>query len=422
MSTSGFASALTSLREGIAIALDSLRANKLRAALTILGVAIGVMVVVAMAGTITGINKSVAASFAAASPKTFYVVRFFSGGVHVSDGTEETEPWRRNPPITPEELELIRDLPTVEAAIIEENGSASEVVAGRERATNVNIFGRSFQWVTVLGGDLTRGRTFMALEEAAGDKVVVINEKLAERLFAERNPVGERIRFHGQEYTVIGVYAAPANLFAGPPNQSEIFLPHSTFRRHVPYWPEWADIVVRPTGSATVAEAIDDVTAALRRARRVRPGEENTFATITQDKLLDLWGQLTGVFFAVMLALSSVGLMVGGVGVIAIMMISVTERTREIGVRKALGATRREILWQFLVEAATLTLIGGAVGLAIGWLLSYGVRHFTPVPSTVPLWSVVVALMASALTGIVFGLVPANRASRLDPVEALRYE
>ena len=422
MSTSDLGSAVTSLREGIAIALDALRANKVRAALTILGIAIGVTVVVAMAGTITGINRSVAESFSQAGPKTFYVVRFFSGGVTVSDGSEESQPWRRNPPLKPEELDVIRDLPSVEAAIIEENASASEVVSGRERATNVNIFGRSYLWVTVLGGDVTRGRNFTALEEAAADKVVVINGKLAERLFAELNPIGRNIRFHGQEYTVVGVYTAPANLFAGPPNQSEIFLPHSTFRRHVPYWPDWADIVVRPRAEATVDQAIDEVTVGLRRARRLHPGEDNNFATITQDKLLDIWSQLTSVFFAVMLALSSVGLMVGGVGVVAIMMISVTERTREIGVRKALGATRREILWQFLVEAATLTLIGGAVGLAIGWLLSYGVRTFTPVPSTVPLWSVVVALLASALTGIVFGLVPANRASRLDPVEALRYE
>ncbi len=422
MSTSGLGSALTSLREGVAIALDALRANKVRAGLTILGIAIGVMVVVAMAGTITGINQSVAESFSQASPKTFYVFRFFQGGVTVDDGSEESQPWRRNPPLSPEETEVIRNLPSIDAAIIEENASASEVQSGRDRATNVNIFGRSQQWLTVLGGDVTRGRNFTTLEDASADKVVVINAKLAERLFAERNPIGEPLRMHGQEYTVIGVYTAPTNLFAGPPNQSEIYLPHSTFQRHVPFWPGWADLVVRPRESATVDQALDEVTAALRRMRRLHPGQENNFATVTQDKLLELWGQLTGVFFAVMLGLSSVGLMVGGVGVVAIMMISVTERTREIGVRKALGATRREILWQFLVEAATLTLIGGGVGLGVGALISYGVSHLTPVPSTVPLWSVVVALLASGLTGIVFGLVPANRASRLDPVEALRYE
>jgi putative ABC transport system permease protein len=252
--------------------------------------------------------------------------------------------------------------------------------------------------------------------------VAVINNKLAERLFGERDPVGRRLRVVGQEYTVVGVYAAPPNLFAGPPNQNEIYLPHEAFRRHVPYWPGWAWFTVRPRPTATVAEAIDEVTVALRRARGLRPGEDNTFNIVTQDKLLDVWRQLTGVFFAVMLGLSSVGLMVGGVGVVAIMMISVTERTREIGVRKALGATRREILWQFLVEAATLTLIGGAVGLLAGAGISKSIEAFTPVPSTVPVWSVVVALLTSALTGIVFGIVPANRASKLDPVEALRYE
>jgi putative ABC transport system permease protein len=180
--------------------------------------------------------------------------------------------------------------------------------------------------------------------------------------------------------------------------------------------------MVRPVESATLQGAMDDVTAALRRLRGLRPGQESTFAIVTQDAILDIWSKFTAVFFAVMIGLSSVGLMVGGVGVIAIMMISVTERTREIGVRKALGATRREILWQFLVEAATLTFIGGAIGLAIGgggaWLL----QHFTPVPARVPMWSVVVALLASVLTGVVFGLVPANKASRMDPVEALRYE
>jgi putative ABC transport system permease protein len=422
MSASGLTAAMTSLREGVLIALDAVRANKVRAALTIVGVAIGVMVVVAMAGTITGINRSVAESFEAAGPKTFYVFRYFSGGVHVSDGTEETQPWRTNPPLTVEEAELIRRLPSIEALTIEENASASEVTSGRDRAGNVNIYGRNSSWVTVLGGDMVTGRNFTALEEAAADKVAVINDKLAERLFGERDPIGRPLKLHGQEYRIVGVYSAPPNLFAGPPNQSEIYLPHEVFRRHVPYWPGWAWLTIRPRQFATTEEAIEDVTVAMRQWRGLRPGADNTFAAVTQDKLMDIWRQLTGVFFAVMLGLSSVGLMVGGVGVVAIMMISVTERTREIGVRKALGATRREILWQFLVEAATLTLLGGAIGLAVGVGIAKAVEAFTPVPSSVPLWSVVVALLTSGLTGILFGIVPANRASRLDPVEALRYE
>jgi len=225
----------------------------------------------------------------------------------------------------------------------------------------------------------------------------------------------------GQQYTVIGIYIPTPNLFSGG-NESLALVPHETLRRNFQYWHGWMRFIIKPVGSATLQDGMDDVTGALRRSRGLRPGQDNTFSIITQDAILSIWTKVTGVFFAVMIGLSSIGLMVGGVGVVAIMMISVTERTREIGVRKALGATRREILWQFLVEAATLTLIGGAIGLAVGgggaWLL----KHFTPVPATVPLWSVVVALLASALTGVVFGLVPANKASRMDPVEALRYE
>src|SRR3989442_5769868 len=155
-------------------------------------------------------------------------------------------------------------------------------------------------------------------------------------------------------------------------------------------------------------QAMDEVVATLRSIRGMKPGQENTFSIVTQDKLLDSWNQVTGMFFLVMLVLSSIGLMVGGVGVVAIMMISVTERTREIGVRKALGATRRAILWQFLVEASTLTLVGGAVGMLLGGLLAFTISRFTPIPAHVPVWSIVAALTASALTGIGFGLYTAE--------------
>jgi putative ABC transport system permease protein len=171
-----------------------------------------------------------------------------------------------------------------------------------------------------------------------------------------------------------------------------------------------------------VAQAQDEVIAALRVKRGLKPSQENNFSVVTQDKLMDTFNSVTSGFFLVMLALSSVGLLVGGVGVVAIMMISVTERTREIGVRKALGATRREILFQFLVEASSLTLLGGGIGLAVGALLAWAIAKFTPIPAAVPLWSVVAALVMSAVTGVFFGMYPATKASRLDPVEALRYE
>jgi putative ABC transport system permease protein len=420
MTVSGVGRGLTAFREGIGIALDSLRANKTRAALTILGVTIGVAVVVTMAATVDGINSSVEDSIRQTGPTTFYVVRFFQGGVMVDDGSEESQPWRRNPPLTTAEADAIRAVPSIFAVTVREDVS-SAIDFGDVHVSDGRVVGFSATYVQAMGGDISPGRSWTGLEDAAGERVVVLNEKLAGRLFGQRYPIGLKVRMSGQQFTVIGVYVPPPNLFGGG-NESLALLPHETLRRTFQYWHGGMAFLVRPVESATLQGAMDDVTAALRRVRGLRPGQESTFSIVTQDAILSIWGKLTNVFFAVMIGLSSVGLMVGGVGVIAIMMISVTERTREIGVRKALGATRREILWQFLVEAATLTVIGGAIGLAIGgggaWLL----QHFTPVPARVPMWSVVVALLASALTGIVFGLVPANKASRMDPVEALRYE
>jgi len=420
MTVSGVGRGLAALREGIGIALDSLRSNKTRAALTILGVTIGVAVVVTMAATVDGINSSVEASIRESGPSTFYVFRYFRGGVQVDDGTEETQPWRRNPPLTVEEAEALRALPSISAVTVQE-GTNGEVDFGDVHITDGQVYGMSATYVQAMGGDVNPGRSWTNLEDVAGERVVVVNEKLATRLFGPRHPIGQRVRISGQQYTVIGVYVPPTNLFSGG-DQSMILMPHETMRRNLQYWRGWMNFLVKPAEGAPLVNAMDDVTATLRRMRGLRPGQENTFNLVTQDAILDIWGKVTAVFFAVMIGLSSVGLMVGGVGVIAIMMISVTERTREIGVRKALGATRREILWQFLVEAATLTALGGAIGLAIGgggaWLL----QHFTPVPARVPPWSVVVALLASVLTGVVFGLVPANKASRMDPVEALRYE
>jgi len=423
MTVSGVGRGLSALREGIGIALDSLRASKTRAALTILGVAIGVAVVVAMAATVDGINQSFEDEIRQTGPTTFYVTRYFSGGVMVSDGTEETEPWRRNPPLTKQEARALEALPTIAAVTVVEGSNASMDV-GPTHISGVQLVGYSASYVRVRGGDVSPGRSFTEPEEAAGARVVVLGDKLAGRLFGQRDPIGQRARIGAQQYTVIGVYVEPPSLFGGG-DQLFAILPHETLRRDFIWWNpffRWMDFIVRPVEGVTMQQAIDDVTAAMRRQRGLRPAQENNFATITQDAIMNLWGQLTAVFFAVMVGLSSIGLMVGGVGVIAIMMISVTERIREIGVRKALGATRREILWQFLVEAATLTAVGGAVGLAVGgggaWLLD----SLTPIPARVPPWSIVVALLASVLTGIVFGLVPANKASRLDPVEALRYE
>jgi putative ABC transport system permease protein len=420
MTPGGRVSWVSRMLEGSAIALDSIRSNKVRAGLTILGVAIGVTVVIAIASAITGINRSVTNILEAAGPKTFFVYRYFSGGLDVSDGSDELSPWRRMPWLTVQEAELIRQLPAVRDVNIGEYTNGPVSFEGVE-LKSVAMAGMSPTWILVNGGRIIEGRNFTDMEYAAGARVVVINDKLAESLFPHRDPIGKTIKLFGEPFEVIGLHTEASSLFSNA-DEPRLGIPHTTFTKVADYQKGWLDIAVLPTESATVLQAQDEVTTALRTKRGLRPGQPDNFAVVGQDRLLDTFNKITAAFFVVMIALSSVGLMVGGVGVVAIMMISVTERTREIGVRKALGATRREIMFQFLVEAATLTLVGCVIGMAVGALIAWGIRSFTPIPATVPLLSVVAAVVASILTGVLFGLYPASRASKMDPVEALRYE
>ncbi|HUG27151.1 MAG TPA: ABC transporter permease [Gemmatimonadales bacterium] len=420
MSPLGTHGRLARLYEGVGIALDSVRASKGRAALTILGVAIGVMVVIAMAAMITGINRGVTAQVETLGPRTFFVFRFFQGGLNISDGSDERSPWRRNPWITVDEAQMLRRLPSIHEVSWRE-GTSGPVSYRDVNLSAVQVSGYSPAWILTSGGTLVDGRNFSQMEQAASAAVVVINDKLADQLFPGLDPLQRRIKIFGHPFTVIGVYAEAGGLF-GEEDGPRVIIPHSTFTKVGTHFRGWMELSVIPHEGVTVAQAQDDVIAAMRSSRGLRPAEENNFAVITQDRLLDTFNNLTSGFFLVMLALSSVGLLVGGVGVIAIMMISVTERTREIGVRKALGATRGEIMFQFLVEAATLTLLGGMIGMGLGALIAFAVDSLTPIPAAIPLWSVVMAVVASTITGIFFGLYPASKASKLDPVEALRYE
>jgi len=409
---------MTPLLEGAGIALASLRAHKARAALTILGVAIGVMVVMVIGALISGFDKGLTDMLESLGPKTFYVGRFWGGAQ--SEDPDDPNPWRRRPSLTVAEADRLEQLPTISFVVVDENASADIEYQGK-RVSAVSIQGRDADWPKVAGGDVYPGRSFTDLEDKANSPVVVVNDKLAEQLFGRLDPIGHRIKIASLPYEVIGVYNPPTGLF-GEGDQPEALIPYGTLVKNVPYWKGWMDLFVTPADSVTVQRAIDDVTVTMRALRGLRPSEPNNFDVVTQEKYLEVFNSSTLMIRVLMIVLSMVGLMVGGIGVVAIMMISVTERTREIGVRKALGATRREILWQFLVEAATLTLVGGVIGMVLGGLIAFGVAAATPLPAHVPLGSVVVALFAAAATGLLFGIYPASKAARLDPVEALRYE
>ncbi len=408
------------VRNNVAVAIDTLRANKLRSGLTILGVVIGVSTVMMMAAIVQGIKDQIVRTIEIAGPTTFYVVKVFS---NTPVNPEQLPKWIRiRPDLAQAEADRIASLPEIQYAGMWAQ-SQGRLEYNGIRTQSLIINGADDRFQEIQGGELSAGRWFTKAELASGASVIVVEENAAHKIFGREDPVDKLIHVGGRPAKVIGVYVKPGNIFEPPGQAIGAIVAYQMLDHQFRIDKTNALFIpVKPKKGVATADAQEAVTIALREMRQLRPADKNTFDLITQDQILDTFNKITGVFFLVMIVLSSVGLMVGGIGVMAIMMVSVTNRTREIGVRKALGATHRAILLQFLVESATLTGIGGGLGIVVGLAVGRLITTFMNIEAGVPVLLTLIAVTVSVGIGVVFGILPARRAARLDPIEALRYE
>jgi putative ABC transport system permease protein len=398
------------------MALGTLRSHKLRSFLTILGVFIGIATVITMVSLIRVLNTRVTMSINNAGPNLLFLRKFeaalFVGGI--------PKELRDRKDFKLEDADAIRALPEVLEACPLHFTQARLTYRG-ERTQNMFILGTTPGFLRVRNAILEDGRFITRDDVEHRRKVAVLAVGAVEALFPHVDPVGKKIRIGGEQYEVVGTLERQENLFSEDAVQY-VILPQGSFQNQFGRLGQNLVVDFVPHDAQEMQSAIDAVTQLMRIRRKVPPGEDNDFAILTQKSILDFWGQLTGAFFLVMVSISSIGLMVGGIGVMNIMLVSVTERTREIGLRKAIGARRRDILWQFLVEAATLTAIGGFFGILAGGGIAQAIALLTSFPASTPLWTVIVALLFSASIGLFFGIYPANRAARMDPIQALRHE
>ena len=403
------------VRQALWVAIDTLRAHKMRAMLTALGVIIGVAAVIGLMSLVSGIRDSVSKQFSSLGAEMISINRF-EWGVH--DGSED---YRKRKPLTLLEYETVKALPGVDAA-------SPTVYTQREiRFRNIHmgavvVCGTDEVYPAIENWTVAAGRFITEDDVRSARQVVVLGSEVAENLFPGGGGVNQEVRIDSYLYDVVGILEPKGSIF-GQSQDKIVNVPYTTFSKH------WGistrrdvNISALAAPDRTMQEAMDEIRVALRRVRKVPENAPDDFALNTSDRLIQQFNQITQGFFMVMILVGGMALLVGGIGIMNIMLVSVTERTREIGIRKAIGARRIDIIRQFLIEAVILCLLGGAIGIALGCGLGVAVDRLTPLAARVSVASIILGFGVSTIVGVVFGLWPAVRAARLDPVDSLRYE
>jgi putative ABC transport system permease protein len=408
-------------KEAMAMAMSSIRAAKMRAFLTVLGVLIGVSSVIGMVSLITGLNNSMARQIESLGSNVIYVSKYKPGIVMGHRSSDE----RNRQGITYEDAEAILEDCSLINAVSPENHywaapSGNTAKYEGNEALRPDLTGVLPTYQDVNNTEMAEGRFFTDIDNHFRRMVCVLGMDVSNALFPGLDPIGKPIMVNGHRFSVVGV-VTPRDAFLGESMNNFILIPYETFAKLHP-WEKELWLECRTPSAEQIPAAIDQVTELMRRRRGVPYDKPDDFAVFTQESLMQQYQNITGAIYVAMVVISSIGLMVGGVGVMNIMLVSVTERTREIGIRKAIGARRKNIVWQFLIEAMSLSGLGGVMGILVGVGLAFLINALSPLPTSVSLVWVTIAFSVSVLVGLVFGIYPAYRAARVDPIVSLRYE